>query len=94
MARRLASGFDELTHRERQCLGMAANGLTSGDIGGKLGIAERTVNFHMGNVLRKMEALNRAEAIAKALARGVLQAGAILSAACNRRTAERAVRTR
>ena len=77
MARRLASGFDELTHRERQCLGMAANGLTSGDIGGKLGIAERTVNFHMGNVLRKMAALNRTEVIAKALARGVLQAGAI-----------------
>jgi DNA-binding CsgD family transcriptional regulator len=66
-----------LTHREGQCLRMAANGLTSGDIGGKLGIAERTVNFHMRNVLRKMEALNRPEAIAKALARGVLQAGAI-----------------
>ena len=66
-----------LTHRERQCLRMAANGLTSGDIGDKLGIAERTVNFHMRNVLRKMEALNRPEAIAKALARGVLQAGAI-----------------
>jgi LuxR family transcriptional regulator, quorum-sensing system regulator SolR len=66
-----------LTYRERQCLRMAANGLTSGDIGGKLGIAERSVNFHMSNVLRKMEALNRPEAIAKALARGVLQAGAI-----------------
>ena len=66
-----------LTNRERQCLGMAANGLTSGDIGGKLGIAERTVNFHMHNVLRKMEALNRPEAIAKALARGVLRTDAI-----------------
>lgn len=66
-----------LTDRECQCLRMVANGLTSGDIGGKLGIAERTVNFHMCNVLRKMEALNRPEAIAKALARGVLQAGAI-----------------
>jgi LuxR family transcriptional activator of conjugal transfer of Ti plasmids len=66
-----------LTHREQQCLRMAANGLTSGDIGGKLGIAERTVNFHMNNVLRKMDALNRPEAIAKALARGVLRSGAI-----------------
>lgn len=66
-----------LTHREGQCLRMAANGLTSGDIGGKLGIAERTVNFHMHNVLRKMEAVNRPEAIAKALARGVLLAGVI-----------------
>ena len=66
-----------LTHREGQCLRMAANGLTSGDIGGKLGIAERTVNFHMRNVLRKMDAANRPEAIAKALARGVLLMGAI-----------------
>jgi DNA-binding CsgD family transcriptional regulator len=76
----LADGLREagnLTHREQQCLRMAANGLTSADIGGKLGIAERTVNFHMNNVLRKMEALNRPEAIAKALARGVLRAGAI-----------------
>ena len=76
----LADGAREagnLTNREQQCLRMAANGLTSGDIGGKLGIAERTVNFHMNNVLRKMDALNRQEAIAKALARGVLRAGAI-----------------
>ncbi len=76
----LADGAREagnLTHREQQCLRMAANGLTSGDIGGKLGIAERTVNFHMNNVLRKLDALNRPEAIAKALARGVLRAGAI-----------------
>ena len=64
-----------LTRRECQCLGMAANGLTSGDIGSKLGIAERTVNFHMRNVLRKLEALNRSEAIAKALTRGVIHAG-------------------
>ena len=76
----LADGVREagnLTQREQQCLRMTANGMTSGDIGGKLGIAARTVNFHMNNVLRKMEALNRPEAIAKALARGVLRAGAI-----------------
>ena len=76
----LADGAREagfLTHREQQCLRMAANGLTSGDIGDKLGIAERTVNFHMNNVLRKMDAINRQEAIAKALTRGVLRAGAI-----------------
>ena len=64
-----------LTARERECLRMAASGLTSGDMGSKLGIAERTVNFHMGNVLRKLEALNRPEAIAKAMAGGVLLAG-------------------
>jgi DNA-binding CsgD family transcriptional regulator len=67
-----------LTTRERDCLGMAAQGLTSADIGGRLAIAERTVNFHMRNVLRKLEAQNRAEAIAKALARGVFETAALV----------------
>ncbi|HVE51498.1 MAG TPA: LuxR family transcriptional regulator [Casimicrobiaceae bacterium] len=65
-----------LTERERDCLCMAAKGLTSSDIGDKLGIAERTVNFHIHNVLRKLEAQNRSEAVAKALARGVVDASA------------------
>jgi len=59
-----------LTSRERQCLQMAAHGLTSGDIGAKLGIAERTVNFHFHNVMRKLSVLNRGEAIAQAIGRG------------------------
>jgi DNA-binding CsgD family transcriptional regulator len=67
----------ELTSREGACLQMAARGLTSADIGTKLGIAERTVNFHMRNVLRKLEAVNRVEAIAKALAGGVFEASAL-----------------
>jgi DNA-binding CsgD family transcriptional regulator len=67
-----------LTTRERECLRMAASGLTSADMGCKLGIAERTVNFHMRNALRKLDAINRPEAIANALARGVLAAGASL----------------
>jgi DNA-binding CsgD family transcriptional regulator len=57
-----------LSHRERECLDLAANGMTSADIGVKLGIAERTVNFHFGNVFTKLGVLNRAEAIAQALA--------------------------
>jgi DNA-binding CsgD family transcriptional regulator len=65
-----------LTPRERSVLCMAANGMTSADIGAKLGIAERTVNFHVRNVLQKLQALNRAEAIAKAVARGVVDAAA------------------
>ena len=40
-ARRRCAGDATPSHRERQCLAMAANGPTSGDIGGKLGIAER-----------------------------------------------------
>jgi DNA-binding CsgD family transcriptional regulator len=62
-----------LTGRESACLGFAAHGLTSADIGGKLGITERTVNFHVGNAIRKLGALNRPEAIAKGIASGLVR---------------------
>jgi DNA-binding CsgD family transcriptional regulator len=46
--------------------------LTGSDIGVKLGISERTVNFHFGNILSKLDALNRNEAIAMAVRRGLI----------------------
>ena len=63
-----------LSPRERQCLSMAAKGLTSSDIGMKLGITERTVNFHFSNLLSKLDVLNRHEAIAKAVSIGAINA--------------------
>jgi DNA-binding CsgD family transcriptional regulator len=65
-----------LSPRERQCLEMAARGLTSGDIGIKLGIADRTANFHFSNILSKLGVLNRNEAIAKAITLGIIQVSA------------------
>lgn len=65
-----------LSPREMQCLQLSANGMTSLDIGEKLGIAERTVNFHFGNILSKLGALNRHEAIAIAVRRGLVTPGA------------------
>jgi LuxR family transcriptional activator of bioluminescence operon/LuxR family quorum-sensing transcriptional regulator LasR len=61
-----------LSPREKQCLVMAARGLTSADIGIKLGITNRTANFHFGNVLTKLGVLNRNEAIAKAITLGLI----------------------
>lgn len=58
----------ELTPREIECLTLAARGMTSRDIAQKLGITERTANFHVGNVLAKFGALTRGEAIARAVA--------------------------
>ncbi len=57
-----------LSPRERECLAFAARGMTSCDIGLKLAITERTVNFHFGNILAKLGVLNRGEAIARAMA--------------------------
>lgn len=59
-----------LSTRTRKCLELAANGMTSRDIGVKLGITDRTANFHCHNTTRKMAALNRKDAIAVGTARG------------------------
>jgi DNA-binding CsgD family transcriptional regulator len=61
-----------LSPREIECLGMAAHGMTSADIGIKLGIAERTANFHFSNVFSKLGVLNRHEAIAKGMSLGLI----------------------
>jgi DNA-binding CsgD family transcriptional regulator len=67
-----ASRGAPLSARERQCLLMSANGLTSFDIGAKLGISERTANFHFGNIISKLGVLNRKEAVARAVAQGLI----------------------
>lgn len=59
-----------LTTRETDCLRFAARGMTSADIGTKLSVTERTVNFHFGRLRRKLGALNRPEAIAKGVSLG------------------------
>jgi DNA-binding CsgD family transcriptional regulator len=59
-----------LTLRECECLKFAARGMTSADIGNKLSVTERTVNFHFGRLRRKLGALNRPEAIAKGVTMG------------------------
>ncbi len=61
-----------LTLRERNCLELAARGMTSADIGSKLAVAERTVNFHFSNIKSKLGAMNRPEAIARGIAMGIV----------------------
>lgn len=63
----------ELSGREKQCLELAAKGMTSADIGIKLGIKARTANFHFRNIVSKLDALNRSEAIALGVARGLIR---------------------
>ena len=61
------SATNPLTPQEMECLSLSARGQTSADIALKLGIKPRTVNFHIAKVLRKLHAVNRHEAIAKAI---------------------------
>ena len=62
-----------LTEQEMACLSLSARGQTSADIAQKLGIKPRTVNFHFTNVRRKLNAMNRQEAIAKAISTKILE---------------------
>ena len=62
-----------LSPRESQCLEMAANGMTSADIAMKLGIKPRTANYHFGKLVTKLGVLNRKEAIAMGIARGLIR---------------------
>jgi LuxR family transcriptional activator of conjugal transfer of Ti plasmids len=62
-----------LSPREQECLVLAARGIVSADIGTKLGIAERTVHFHFANIVSKLGALNRAEAISIAVTNGLIR---------------------
>ncbi|HEV8638464.1 MAG TPA: response regulator transcription factor [Chloroflexota bacterium] len=66
-------GAGQLTHREREVLSLIADGLPGKQIARALGISERTVKFHTGSILRKLGADNRAQAVALAAQRGLLE---------------------
>lgn len=62
-----------LSTREIECLALAARGQTTSDIAFKLGISERTVQFHFDGIRTKLGAANRQEAIAKGVAKGMIE---------------------
>ena len=61
------------TPREHEVLSHAARGLTNKEIAYRLGISERTVQFHMNSIFNKTAANSRTEAVVMALEQGWLQ---------------------
>lgn len=61
-----------LTSREIDCLVLAAEGLSNKHIASELGITERTAKFHFENILRKLQASSRGEAVAFARRNAIL----------------------
>lgn len=61
-----------LSHRQRECLQLAAHGLSTEDIAYKLGITIRTAQFHFDSIRSKLAAANRQEAVAKGIAEGII----------------------
>lgn len=56
-----------LSRREVEVLNLLKIGKTSWDISRILGISERTVNYHIGNIMRKLDAINRIQAVCEAV---------------------------
>ncbi len=61
-----------MTPREAEVLGLLARGRTNRQIGAELYISEKTASVHVSNILAKLGANGRTEAVAIAAARGLL----------------------
>ncbi len=61
-----------LTVREREILVLIANGNSNRAIAALLAVSERTVKYHVGEILARLGAENRAQAVALARRRGLL----------------------
>lgn len=61
-----------LTNRERQCLLWAAEGKTTWETSVILGVAERTVRFHLRNASEKLNVVSRQHAVARAVSLGLI----------------------
>ncbi len=75
IARQLAAdeASGAISRRELEVLGLVRQGFTNADIGRLLGISERTARAHVGALLVKLQASDRAEAVARGFERGLLK---------------------
>jgi DNA-binding NarL/FixJ family response regulator len=75
LVRRVREGADvsgRLTPREREILGLLADGLTARQIGTRLSISPRTVEGHATGLYRKLDVRSRVQAVARAAAIGLI----------------------
>jgi two-component system NarL family response regulator len=75
VAERLAArlAVPELSDREREVLELVAAGKSNKQIAKALGIADGTVKVHVANILSKLGAQGRSEAVAVAVRRGLVR---------------------
>jgi serine/threonine protein kinase len=66
------SGRHPFSPREFEVLSLAAEGLTNKEIAYRLGLSERTIQFHLNSVFNKSATSSRTEAVALALRNGWL----------------------
>lgn len=74
--RHQASGLDPLTGREHDVLIAVASGWSNAEIAERLSIAPTTVRTHVGNILAKIGARARVQAVAFAYESGLVRPAA------------------
>lgn len=67
------AGENVLNERETACLTWTAAGKTSADIAVILSLSEHTVNHYLNRAARKLDTVNRTQAVAKALRQGLIE---------------------
>jgi DNA-binding NarL/FixJ family response regulator len=58
--------FPDLTDREREVLGLIAQGCNNGEIASRLVLSQKTVRNHVSNIFSKLQVADRAQAIIRA----------------------------
>lgn len=61
-----------ITPREKEVLQLIAEGLSTADIAARIEVAEKTVRIHISNVLEKLGARDRTQALVMALKQGII----------------------
>lgn len=64
---------ESLSLRETQVLTLVAQGLTYKEVGAKLNLSERTIKYHMGEIVGRLHLESRAEAIQYARRAGMVR---------------------
>ena len=67
-----SEGSPPLTPRELEVLHLLADGLANKEIAARLSFSTHTAKFHVESLLRKLEAVNRAEAVREGIRRGFI----------------------
>ena len=75
----------QLSPREQDVPSLVIEGRRNKEIAATLGIAERTAEHHLDNLLQKLGARNRTEAAALALKSGLVQFGNGIGTSANER---------